>query len=106
MRRGDRELLSLDNEGASPNESEPDSASLRLYGGGQPPRDGEACDQRRRNEPKQPLGRPGWLRRARAERSVEEPGRPGVVFIGNGMDNVLGESITWVTAMAGSRSGS
>jgi hypothetical protein len=81
MGRGNREGYSLDNEGASPNASEPDSASLRLNGGGQPSRDGEACHQRLSNEPKQPLGRPGWLRRARAERSVEEPGRPGVVEV-------------------------
>jgi hypothetical protein len=42
MRRGEREEYSLDNEGASPNASEPDSASLLLNGGGQPSRDGEA----------------------------------------------------------------
>jgi hypothetical protein len=57
--RGKRERTSLDNEGASPNASEPDSASLRLDGGGQPSRDGEACHQQGRNEREHLLGRPG-----------------------------------------------
>ncbi len=57
--RGERERASLDNEGASPNASEPDSASLHLDGGGQPSRDGEACHQWGRNEREHLLGRPG-----------------------------------------------
>ena len=92
--RGERERTSLDNEGASPNASEPDSASLRLDGGGQPSRDDEACNQQGRNESKHLLGRPGWLRRARAERSAEEPGRPGTVWLLKGKDDALGETIT------------
>jgi hypothetical protein len=92
--RGKRERTSLDNEGVSPNASEPDSASLHLNGGGQSSRDGEACHQQGRNELKHLLGRPGWLRRARAERSVEEPGRPGRVSASSDTGNALGETIT------------
>lgn len=40
--RGERGKDPLDNEGASPNESEPDSASLGVNGGGQPAGYGEA----------------------------------------------------------------
>ena len=57
--RGKRERTSLDNEGASPNVSEPDSASLHLDGGGQPFRDGEACHRQGRNEREHLPGRPG-----------------------------------------------
>jgi hypothetical protein len=46
------------------------------------------------------------LRRACAERSVEEPGRPDVVFASGDVDNAFRESITWETATVGSRSGS
>lgn len=38
--RGKRGQYFLDNEGVSPNKSEPDSAWLRLDGGGRPSRDG------------------------------------------------------------------
>jgi hypothetical protein len=103
--RGEREGYSLDNEGVSPNVREPDSASLLLNGGGQPSRDGKACHQRGRNEHEHLLGRPGWLRRARAERSVEEPGRPGTVYMLKGMNDAPGESITWEATVAGSRNG-
>jgi hypothetical protein len=51
-------------------------------------------------------GRPGWLGRARVERSVKEPGRPGVVYSAEkAEDNTCGESITCKVAAAGSRSG-
>ena len=40
--RGEKGKDPLDNEGVSPNESEPDSASLHVIGGGQPAGYGEA----------------------------------------------------------------
>ncbi len=101
--RGEGKRTFPDNEGVSPNESKPDSASLRENGGGQPSRDDEACHQWGSNERKHLLGRPGWLGRARAERSVEGPGRPGVVVAA--VNNASGESITTGATTAGSRSG-
>jgi len=98
---GEGEGNSPDSEDVSPRASEPDSASLLKEVGGQPPRDGEACHRWGSNGHKHPSGLPGCLGRARVERSVEEPGRPGVVSF----DNVCRESITCMAAAAGSRSG-
>ncbi len=64
-------------ERASRSESEPDSASLRKWRAASPPESGEARRRWRSNEHKQPSGLPGWLGTARADRSIEEPGRPG-----------------------------
>ena len=89
----------------SPNESKPDSASIRCNGGGQPSRDDEACHQQGSNERKHLLGRPGWMGRARAERSVKGPGRPDEADVLKGMSSDLRESITSRTATVGSRSG-
>ena len=75
---GEREKDSLDSKDVSPNDSEPDSASLRLNGGGQTAKGVEASNRQGRNGHEHLSGRPGWLGRARVERSVKEPGRPGV----------------------------
>jgi hypothetical protein len=56
---GEREDNFRDNEGVSPNESEPDSASLRENGGGQSSRGDKACHQWGSNERKHRLGRSG-----------------------------------------------
>ena len=76
---GEREKDSLGSKDVSPNDSEPDSASLRLNGGGQTAKGVEASSRQGRNGHVHLSGRPGWLGRARVERSVKEPGRPGVV---------------------------
>jgi hypothetical protein len=57
---GEREEDSLDGEDVSPNESEPDSASLRLKGGGQTAKGVEASSRQGRNERMHLSGRPGW----------------------------------------------
>ena len=106
LQRGERKRIFLDNEGESPNESEPDSASLRLNGGGQTAKGVEARNRQGRNGRMHLSGRPGWVGRARVERSVKEPGRPGVVpSARKGEGNICGESITCRVAAAGSRSG-
>ena len=79
-------------ERASRNASEPDSASLRKVECGQAARDDEACHRRPSNERMRASGLPGWLGTARADRSVEEPGRPGVCE-GDGL-NAWREDIT------------
>jgi hypothetical protein len=103
---GERERVSLDSKDVSPNDSEPDSASLRLNGGGQTAKGVEARNRQGRNGHMHLSGRPGWLGRARVERSVKEPGRPGAVYsTEKGEGNICGESITCRMAAAGSRSG-
>jgi hypothetical protein len=59
LQRGKGKESFPDNEGVSPNESEPDSASLHENGGGQPSRDDEACHPQGSNECKHLRGRPG-----------------------------------------------
>jgi hypothetical protein len=55
-----------------------------------PETDGEGNEQ-------QPLGLPGWLRTARAERLIEEPGRP-CAWVG---PNALTEDIRYGEAQQG-----
>ena len=49
-----------------------------LSGCGQASDDDEACYPRGRNGRRHLRDTPGWLGRARAERCIEEPGRPSV----------------------------
>jgi len=56
---GEGEWSSLDDEGVSPSASEPDSASIRCNGGGQPSRDGEACHLWSTQEAIRTTGPPG-----------------------------------------------
>jgi len=61
---------------SEPNASESRFGLVKPIGGDQPATEGEVCYRRRSNEQKHPSDHPGWLGRARSERSSRNLGYP------------------------------